>query len=117
MVVLRTFWAAIVTLSLGQWVTLHPEEELLMVLTAQSWGAWGLAGEDFGYWGPGGGIDLSVTLLSLNGLPDVSVACSMAVSGDVLLQVWRSLLWPLLSPALRALPSSPEGAHSCTGCS
>lgn len=34
MVVLRTFWAAMVTLSLGQWVTLHPEEELLKVLTA-----------------------------------------------------------------------------------
>lgn len=41
MVVLRTFWAAMVTLSPGQWVTLHPEEKLLKVLTLHSPGGLG----------------------------------------------------------------------------
>ena len=56
-----------VTLHMGQWVALYPEEELLGVLTVHNTG--GGAGEDFGFWGPAGIIDLSVILLSLMVFP------------------------------------------------
>ena len=49
--------------------------------------------------------------------PSGTIACNSALSGDVLRQVWSSLLLAPLFSGLRALPSSLEFAHCCIGCS
>lgn len=102
-----------VTLSLGQWVTLYPEEKLLRVLTL--WGVWwGGAGEDFGCWGPGGGTDLRVTLPSLMVFP-------MSQSHAAwLFQVMCFCRCGAVCSQLCCHPGSghccsPQSAHSCIG--
>lgn len=67
-------------------------------------------------WRTDDGIDLSVTLPSLNGLPCITAACSTALPGDVFWQVWSSLLSFLLCSGLRVLPPSPGCAHCCIDC-
>lgn len=86
-----------VTLHMGQWVALYPEEELLGVLTVHNTG--GGAGEDFGFWGPAGIIDLSVILLSLMVFPMSQWHAAWLFEViRFFYQVWSSLLPALLSP-------------------
>lgn len=104
-----------VTLHMGQWVTLYPEEELLRVLTVHNTGG----GEDFGFGGPAGIIDLSVILLSLMVFPMSQWHAAW------LFEVIRFLPGveqsasgsAVTPPRLTALPFLPEGAHSYIGCS
>lgn len=96
--------ATLLILQVGQWEAQHlvlfPHHPLwpgLRGQVAEGADTTGPNGErEVGCWGPGGGISLSVTAHSLS-LPCIIVACGATVPGDVLRQVWSSLLSPLQS--------------------